>query len=95
MPKDIAGVPLKLIDQIGTETDSIAWLESKGVAKGLPVRDWKKRKNGVLGLFGMASAAVDLCGAPGLAHLIDLAATWQTERPMDGLQALWIASPRD
>ena len=87
-------VPLKLIDQIGTEKDSVAWLESKGVAKGLPVRDWKKRKDRFFGLLGMASATAELCGAPRLAELIDLAATWQVQRPMDGLQALWIASPR-
>lgn len=87
-------VPLKLIDQIGTEKDSVAWLESKGVAKGLPVRDWKRRKDGVFGIFGMASAAAEFCGVPGLANLLEVAATWETQRPMEGLQAVWSASPR-
>lgn len=88
-------VPLKLIDQIGTEKDSVAWLESKGVAKGLPVRDWKRRKSGFLGMFGMASAAAEAFGAPELAHVLDLVAGWETQRPMSGLQAVWSASPRD
>ncbi|MDX7950718.1 signal peptide peptidase SppA [Lichenihabitans sp. Uapishka_5] len=88
-------VPLKLIDQLGTEKDSIAWLEGKGVAKDLPVRDWKRRSDRAFGLFGAASSAAETLGAPGLAHVLGLAASLETVRPMDGLQAIWIASPRE
>ena len=88
-------LPLKLIDQIGTEKDSVAWLESKGVRKDLPIRDWKRRTRGFFGVFAMASSAADLMGAPNLAHIFDIAAAWETQRPTDGLQALWIASPRN
>ena len=36
------GIPLKLADAIGGEREAIEWLQAqKGVAKGLPVRDWK------------------------------------------------------
>ena len=36
------GLPLKLADAIGGEREAIQWLETeKGVAKNLPVRDWR------------------------------------------------------
>ena len=36
------GLPLKLADAIGGEREAIEWLEAeKGVAKDLPVRDWR------------------------------------------------------
>ena len=49
------GLPLKLADLIGGESDAIAWLETnKDIAKKLPVRDWKKKPSieraGLLGL---------------------------------------------
>ena len=35
-------LPLKLADALGGEREAIAWLETeKGVAKDLPIRDWK------------------------------------------------------
>ena len=37
-------LPLKLVDELGGEREAIAWLErEKGVAKDLPVRDWRPR----------------------------------------------------
>ncbi len=41
------GLPLKLVDAIGDEREAIAWLEKdRGVAKNLPVRDYKPGTGG-------------------------------------------------
>ncbi|MER2606191.1 MAG: signal peptide peptidase SppA [Siculibacillus sp.] len=36
-------VKLKLADEIGEERTAIEWLQSKGVAADLPIRDWKPK----------------------------------------------------
>ena len=48
------GVPLKLVDLIGGQREAIDWLvANKGVAKDLPVREWKKKSSlERLGLVG-------------------------------------------
>ncbi len=49
-------VPLGLIDETGSERQAVAWLErEKGVAKNLPVRDWKPRSDNRFGLFSAAA----------------------------------------
>lgn len=40
---------LKLIDELGGESEAIAWLETKGAPKDLEVIDWKKKENKGLG----------------------------------------------
>jgi protease-4 len=45
----------KLVDQIGGPEVAIRWLEqAKGVARDLPVRDWKPSRDG--GTFGLAES---------------------------------------
>jgi protease-4 len=62
------GVPLKLVDSIGGEREAIAWLEAeKGVAKDLPVRDWKPPA-GFAGLK-FTSLAADFAQAAGWTEL--------------------------
>ena len=57
------GVPMKLVDAIGTERDAVAWLEAqKGVRKDLPIRDWKPRGDGDFSLFSLAATSADLFG---------------------------------
>jgi protease-4 len=82
-------IPLKLADAFGGETEAIEWLETeKGVAKKLPIRDWKKKTTfDRAGLFSLASAGASAAGLPILAKILD-DAEWR--RPnLDGLLAIW------
>ena len=82
---------LKLIDQIGGETEVHRWLEdTRGVKKGLKIVDWKPRREndwGVLGMMGQVLA--------GLFGLDATAARFFTEDPrlssllLDGLVSVW------
>jgi protease-4 len=85
-------VPLKLADLIGGDAEAIEWLETnKGVAKKLPVRDWKKKPSiERTGLLGLASAGARIAGLDQLASLVDRAAA-QTAS-LDGLLAIWQGS---
>src|SRR5215211_7818124 len=57
------GVPLKLIDQLGSERDAVAWLErEKGVRRDLPVHDWKPRDSSRFDLWTAAAFGADLLG---------------------------------
>ena len=87
-------LPLKLIDQVGTEKDAVAWLESKGVAKGLPVRDWAPpRDRPLFGLLGFAADLARMADATSLATLFDALAT--DGRPgLSGLVAVWQVTPQ-
>lgn len=80
---------LKLIDQIGSERDAIAWLErAKGVAKDLPVRRWRRERStfgGFTSLAGLASAL----GYEQLAHLIGRVSLESEAAQLDGMLALW------
>ena len=84
-------LPLKLIDQVGTEEDAVAWLESdKGVAKGLPIRDWRaERSFERLGLFGAAAGLAQNLGWPGLAGLLRQVAAAERAPMLDGLVSIW------
>jgi protease-4 len=82
---------LKLIDQIGGETEAVDWLErEKGVPKGLPIRDWKlDRSLERLGLFGMSARLAEAVGLPGLADVLDRGQTLGDARLLDGLVSIW------
>src|SRR6202042_2184123 len=65
------GVPLKLVDALGGEREAIAWLESeKGVAKDLPVRDWRPQRSFGFGLLGSAASIANGFGMTGLAAFL-------------------------
>ncbi|WP_131194630.1 signal peptide peptidase SppA [Lichenihabitans psoromatis] len=87
-------MPLKLIDQIGSEEDAVAWLETqKGVAKGLPIRDWKTdRSLERLGLFGAAATLADGLGWPMVGHLLHQTAALEEAPKLDGLVSIWQGS---
>ena len=67
------GLGLHLVDGIGEEDAAVAYLErDRGVAKGLPVRDWKRPSGfGGFRLFSLASAASRAAGFSALADVLD------------------------
>jgi protease-4 len=84
------GVPLKLVDALGGEREAIAWLESeKGVAKDLPVRDWRPEKTLGLGLLGSAASIADGFGLTGLANVLKRSETVAESQLLDGLVSIW------
>jgi protease-4 len=90
------GLPLKLIDAYGGEREAVAWLEQeKGVAKGLPVREWKKPSAaGRYGLFSVAAEALALMGLQQAADLALQAETARDSAALDGLLAIWHVDPQ-
>jgi protease-4 len=89
------GLPLKLVDLIGGEREAIAWLESnKGVAKGLPVRDWKKKTSiERLGLVESSAALARVFGLETLAQGLEKSALAGEVAGLDGLVAIWQGFP--
>lgn len=85
------GLPLKLIDSFGGEREAVAWLEKeKGIAKDLPVREWKKPgSTNRLGLFSLASDALALMGFSDAAEMAQKAANARDSAALDGLLAIW------
>ncbi len=85
------GIDLKLVDRIGGEREAVAWLETeKGVAKGLKVQDWKKRRK--IQTFGMLGALADAVGLDSLAAILAVADQSAQARLLDGLVAIWHGS---
>jgi protease-4 len=88
------GLPLKLVDQLGTERDAIAWLErEKGVPGKLPVRDWKPRGSSAFSIWSLAAFGADLAGFGDLATSLRSAALGTAK--LDGLLAVWQPRPLD
>ena len=84
--------PLGLIDQIGDETDAVAWLETnKNITKNLPVRDWKTRTSTSLGLLGFSANIVQMLGFDSLAILLRQGGAAYNAEMLDGLLAVWQA----
>jgi protease-4 len=85
-------VELHLVDRLGGEREAIDWLErEKGVAKGLPVRDWKPSQ-GTLERLGLESLSASVLGALGLdriARLMEQGASLAEARMLDGLLSIW------
>jgi protease IV len=84
------GVSLKLVDQVGAERDAVAWLEGeKGVAKNLPVRDWRPRTSSQLNLWTGSADAADLLGFEAIAARLRRLASAAEAANLDGLLVLW------
>jgi protease IV len=84
-------VALKLIDEVGGEREAIAWLErEKNIAKDMPIREWRKRRNfEEFGLLDSTAALLRGLGMDATSTIIERLAG-QTERlALDGLLALW------
>ncbi|AWB23313.1 signal peptide peptidase SppA [Methylobacterium currus] len=83
-------VPLGLIDETGSERQAVAWLErEKGVAKDLPVRDWKPRSDNRFGLFSAAAFSAGLLGYDDLAARLRQAGAETESLTQGGLLAVW------
>src|SRR5579872_327604 len=91
------GLSLKLIDAIGGEREAIAWLEkNKGVAKNLPILDWKPQRSlGGFGFFGSAAAAADWLGMTNLGALLRQSELAGEGQLLDGLVSIWQLPDRD
>jgi protease-4 len=91
------GMPLKLVDAIGGEREAIQWLENeKGVAKNLPVRDWKPpRSFGRLAIFGSAAAVADQLGMAGFGAALRQGEIAGESQLLDGLVSIWQLPGRD
>jgi protease-4 len=91
------GLPLKLVDRIGGEREAIDWLETqKGVAKRLPVVDWKKK--GTLERFGLVDSASSLARGLGLdafADTLQRVGVVAERGLLDGIVAIWQAPSPD
>jgi protease IV len=84
------GIGLKLVDELGAERQAIAWLErEKGVAKDLPVRDWKPAAPRDFPLWSAAAVGAELLGLDGIAGRLRTAATEVEGLGHGGLLALW------
>lgn len=80
---------VKLVDQLGSERDAIAWLEAeRKVEKGLPIREWRRPSKSRFDIFSLASLA-DLAGLPGLGALLRAGEAQAQTASLDGLLALW------
>jgi protease-4 len=89
------GVPMKLVDKLGAERDAIAWLEQqKGVAKDLPVREWKPRGDSDFSFFAMAALGADLVGFERAGEALRRAAAHAGTAQLDGLLAVWHPSEK-
>jgi protease-4 len=84
------GLPLKLVDRIGSERDAVAWLEQeKGVAKDLPIRDWEPRSDRDISIFAMGATAADLFGFERVAEAMRRTSAQAEIARLDGLLAVW------
>ncbi|WP_375458164.1 signal peptide peptidase SppA [uncultured Enterovirga sp.] len=83
-------LPLKLVDELGSEREAIAWLErDRQVARGLPVRDWKPRGPSNFSLWTAAAFGADLFGLDRAAAAIRSGAGTMSAAELTGLLALW------
>ncbi len=85
------GLPLKLVDAYGGEQEAVAWLESeRGIAKGLPVREWKKPSAvSNFGIFSLAGQAAAVLGFPQAVDLASRVENAKAGAALDGLLAIW------
>jgi protease-4 len=84
------GLELNLVDELGTEREAIAWLErEKGVARDLPVRDWKPRSDRDFSLFAYAARGAELLGWREIGAALREVGTTLAVRQLDGLLAVW------
>ena len=86
-------VPLKLIDAIGGEREAVAWLEeTRGIAKSLPIRDWRRgRSFERLGILGSSARLIGALGFPEISQIAERLENIERIRELDGLVAVWQA----
>lgn len=84
-------IALKLIDELGSEREAIAWLEKeKGLEKETPVRDYRRQSTaGRLGLLSRAESLAAALGFDSLAVLLGASRRDLDLHALDGLLAVW------
>ncbi|AWN37218.1 signal peptide peptidase SppA [Methylobacterium radiodurans] len=83
-------IPLKLVDELGSERQAVAWLESeRKVAKNLPVTDWKPRSESDFGLWSALGTGANLLGLDGLSARLRGLETETRALTEGGLLVLW------
>jgi protease-4 len=84
------GLPLKLIDRLGAESEARKWLaQAKDVPESLPARDWKP-KSGALERLGLSEALAVALAAAGWGELASaLRSDAFAVSKLDGLLAVW------
>ena len=82
------GVPLRLVDELGSEKDAVAWLErDRKVPHDLPVTDWKPRGTSGFSLWSAAAFGADLLGLDQVGAALRSASAATAK--LDGLLVLW------
>ena len=87
------GLGLHLVDGLGEEREAIQYLEtSRGIAKNLPVVDWKKSTPFArFGLFSAVAGTARVLGLLAFADVIEQASRLMEGKSLDGLLAIWQA----
>jgi len=87
------GLGLHLVDSLGEEREAIQYLEtSRGIAKNLPIVDWKKSTPfSGFGLFSAVAGGARDLGLPALADVIEQASRLAEGKSLDGLLTIWQA----
>ncbi|MGL4975002.1 MAG: signal peptide peptidase SppA [Bosea sp. (in: a-proteobacteria)] len=82
---------LKLIDQVGGESEARAWLASeKKISADLTIRDWRRKsETDRLGLWSASETLARAAGLDTLATIIARAAVMPEGLQLDGALALW------
>jgi protease IV len=82
---------LGLVDGLGGERDAVAWLEgTKGLAKDLPIKDWKPKSDvEAFDLWSLAAFSAEMMGFEGLAYSLRQAETIKSVKALDGLLVVW------
>lgn len=77
---------LKLIDQVGDETDAVAWLETnRQLRRDLPIRDYKPQDR--LSGLGVVAQALATIGLEAMGRAVF--AENSTAHTLDGLMSIW------
>jgi protease IV len=82
---------LKLVDEVGSEREAIAWLErEKNLAKGLTIRDYRRRSGfEEFGLGGAIASAAAALGLESAARHVERLSEKAEAITLDGLLAVW------
>ena len=87
-------VPLKLVDELGSERQAVAWLETaRKVPKDLPVTDWKPKKESDFGLWSAMGVGASLVGLDDLSERLTALDGETRALSQGGLLALWRPAP--
>jgi len=87
-------IPLRLVDELGAERQAVAWLETnRGVAKDLPVKDWKPKSGNGLTLWAALGSSASLVGLDDLAVRLRALGAEAESYAGGGLLVLWRPAP--